>query len=116
MPLRLLIIPDKFKGTISAWEAGRAIQRGWQKGRPQDAIEILPMSDGGDGFGDALKTSLRGRQQVVKTMDAAHRPCKTTWWWDAKSRTAIIESSRTIGLAMLPTGKFHPFKLDTFGL
>src|SRR5262249_19522641 len=33
-----------------------------------------------------------------------------------KSRTAIIETSRCIGLAMLPPGKFHPFQLDTFGL
>jgi glycerate kinase len=38
------------------------------------------------------------------------------WWWDAKTRTAIVESARVVGLAMLPPGKFHPFQLDTFGL
>jgi glycerate kinase len=31
-------------------------------------------------------------------------------------RTAIIESATVIGLAMLPSRKFHPFDLDTFGL
>jgi glycerate kinase len=37
-----------------------------------------------------------------------------TWWYSAE--TAIVESARVIGLALLPPGKFHPFELDTFGL
>jgi len=49
-------------------------------------------------------------------VDAAHRSCKATWWWSAKTKTAVIESAGVIGLAMLPKGKFHPFDLDTFGL
>jgi len=53
---------------------------------------------------------------MIRTIDAAHRPCDATWWWNAKSKTAIVESARVIGLAMLPPGKFHPFALDTFGL
>jgi len=49
-------------------------------------------------------------------VDAAHRPCTARWWWEPKTKTAIIESANVIGLAMLPSGKFHPFELDTFGL
>jgi glycerate kinase len=49
-------------------------------------------------------------------VDAAHRPIQATWWWHAAERTAIIESARVIGLAMLPAGRFHPFELDSFGL
>jgi glycerate kinase len=39
-----------------------------------------------------------------------------TWWWQATKRTAIVESAKVIGVAMLPPKKFHPFQLDTFGL
>lgn len=116
MPLRVLIAPDKFKGTLSAREAAQAIARGWQRARPDDICELLPISDGGDGFGKALSTLLGAKACLVKTVDASHRPITATWWWEAKTKTAIIESAQVIGLARLPPGKFHPFELDSFGL
>src|SRR5579864_143846 len=54
--------------------------------------------------------------QRVSTCDAAHRPCTVRWWWDVRTRTAIIETARVIGLAMLPHRRYHPFDLDTYGL
>ncbi|HZQ45669.1 MAG TPA: glycerate kinase [Verrucomicrobiae bacterium] len=116
MSLKVLIVPDKFKGTLTAHEAAAAIAKGWRKGRPDDVLELLPMSDGGDGFGGVMSELLQARRQVVKTVDAAHRPCRAHWWWEAKSKTAIIESAGVVGLAQLPAKKFHPFELDTFGL
>lgn len=116
MPLRVLIAPDKFKGTLTAAEAAAAIARGWHTTRPQDRIEVLPISDGGDGFGAVMSERLRARPQWIRTVDAAHRPVTATWWWEAKRKTAIIESANVVGLAMLPRGHFHPFQLDTFGL
>src|SRR5258706_7728565 len=116
MPLKVLIIPDKFKGTLTAFEAAKAIERGWRRARPGDFTELLPMSDGGDGFGDVLSRLLGASAQRVSTIDAAQRPAVAEWWWEPHSRTAIIESALVIGLAMLPPGKFPPFTLDTAGL
>jgi glycerate kinase len=116
MPHHVLIAPDKFKGTLSAREAAQAIARGWHEIRPNDELELLPMSDGGDGFGGVLSRLLGAKPRMVNTVDAAHRRCKATWWWEAKSRTGIIESANVVGLAMLMPRKFHPFELDTFGL
>lgn len=114
--MRILVVPDKFKGTLTAQQAAEAISRGWQAARPSDELELLPMSDGGDGFGEILSQLLGAEAQTAKTEDAAHRPCEAAWWWAADSRTAVIESARVIGLALLPAGKYHPFELDTFGL
>lgn len=114
--MKILVIPDKFKGTLIASEAAEAIARGWRKVHPRDTIELLPMSDGGDGFGETVGSLLRARVQKIRTVDAAHRKCVANWWWDPKSRTAVIESANVIGLAKLPPGRFHPFELDTFGL
>jgi glycerate kinase len=74
------------------------------------------MSDGGDGFGVVLSALLDARARKQPTLDALHRPLRGTWWWQPKEKTAVIESANVIGLAMLPTKKFHPFQLDTFGL
>ena len=116
MPLKVLVVPDKFKGSLTAQAAVAAIARGWRKARPQDTLELLPMSDGGDGFGEIISGLLGAKAQSVKTVDAAHRPCRARWWWAARTRTAVIESATVIGLAMLPAKKHHPFELDTFGL
>ena len=116
MSLRVLIAPDKFKGTLTAHVAAEAIATGWRKARPADRLALLPISDGGDGFGEILSAALGAKLQRVRTVDAAHRPLEGFWWWDVKSKSAIIESANVIGLAMLPPKQFHPFQLDTFGL
>lgn len=116
MPLQVLIAPDKFKGTLTAHQAAEAIASGWKSVRPTDALALLPMSDGGDGFGEIISELIGAQPQTTKTVDAARRPLDAAWWWHEESKTAIIESARVIGLAMLPRGKYHPFELDTFGL
>lgn len=114
--MNVLICPDKFKGTLTAEAAAEAIADGWKKSRPHDRLTLLPVSDGGDGFGAILATMLRARPIKLKTVNAAHESIESFWWWEPKSKTAIIESAGIIGLAMLPRGKFHPFDLNTFGL
>jgi glycerate 2-kinase len=84
--------------------------------RPRDSLVLLPITDGGDGFGDGMGELLRAKVVSTQTVDAAHRPCFAKWWWEPKTKTAIIESASAIGLAMLPPKRFHPFELDTFGL
>ena len=114
--MKILVVPDKFKGTLTARVAAEAIARGWLAVRPDDPLGLLPMSDGGDGFGEVLAKLLGAKPQTTVTIDAAHRPLKARWWWVGKNKTALIESAQVIGLALLPPGKFHPFKLDTSGL
>ena len=114
MSRRILIIPDKFKGTLTATGVANAIATGWRKTRPDDTLEIVPMSDGGDGFGEVMGDLLGARAQQVATVDAAHRPCHARWWWEPKTKAAIVESAEAVGLAKHPG--FHPYDLDTFGL
>jgi glycerate 2-kinase len=114
--LRVLIAPDKFKGTLTAAEAAGAIADGWARVRPTDRLTLAPISDGGDGFGPILGAGLGARPRILTTVDAAHRKVRSQWWWEAGNKTAVIESANVIGLAMLPKGRFHPFELDTFGL
>jgi glycerate kinase len=116
MSLRVLLIPDKFKGTLTASQAANAIAAGWRKVRPTDRLTLLPMSDGGDGFGGIFGGLLGATPRTLQTVDAAYRRVRAQWWFAPSSRTAIVESANVIGLAMLPAGRFHPFELDTFGL
>lgn len=115
-PTRVLICPDKFKGTLTATQAAEAIAAGWGAVRSDDTLDLLPISDGGDGFGELLGRHWGAEERITEAVDAARRPVRASWWWSEQHRTAIVESARVIGLAMLPPGEFHPFDLDTFGL
>jgi len=65
MSRKILIIPDKFKGTLRAREAAEAMARGWQSVWPDDEAELLPMSDGGDGFGEIMSQMLGAEPRLA---------------------------------------------------
>ena len=116
MALRVLIVPDKFKGTLTAPGAAAAIADGWSAVRPQDSFELVPMSDGGEGFGELLGARLGAERRLCETTDAAGRPCRAEWWAAPEVGTAIFETAQVNGLARLSPGKYNPFQLDTFGI
>ena len=116
MARRILIVPDKFKGSLPALEAAGAIARGWSAACPGDTLTLLPMSDGGDGFGLVMASALGLEERAAKTVDAAGQPRQAAWWLDANSGRTVVETAQSNGLALLPSGRFHPFDLDTRGV
>ena len=116
MKLKVLIIPDKFKGTLPAQKVARAMAAGWHKVRPDDELELVPMCDGGDGFGEVMASLIGAKRRSAVTVDANHQWCRAPWWFEPKTNTAIIEAAQAIGLAMLSPARPHPFCRDTRGL
>ena len=116
VPRQVLIVPDKFKGSLQAREAAEAIACGWAAACPGDTLSLLPMSDGGDGFGRVMASALGLEEQVFEGINAAGQVRQAAWWLDAESRQAVVETAESNGLALLPRGRFHPFDLDTRGV
>jgi len=116
MSRRILIVPDKFKGSLSAAEAAGAIARGWAAACPGDTLTLLPMSDGGDGFGPVMAKALGLKERLIEGIDAAGQARQVSFWLDAESGQAVLETAQSNGLALLPRGRFHPFDLDTHGV
>src|SRR5258707_13540778 len=114
--MNILIIPDKFKGTLTAEAAAQAIARGWNATRPDDLLDLLPMSDGGDGFGEVLSGLLGAKVPNLRTINAAHPPCAAKWRGHPKTRPASIGSGTASGLANLAPKRIHPFEPDSHGL
>ena len=52
--MRVLVAPDKFRGTLTARQAAEAIESGWRRERPEDLLDLAPLADGGEGTLDAL--------------------------------------------------------------
>ena len=98
MSLKILIAPDKFKGTLTAPQAARAIARGWRAARPRDRLTILPVSDGGDGFGLLLSRQLGAHaRQVTNRVGVA--TCKRRAA-HGRSRTALALKSKVVPISI----------------
>ena len=62
--MRVIIAPDSYKGSVSALEVARAMQRGVQTVFPHAEIQLVPIADGGEGTVEAMVASTGGT--VVK--------------------------------------------------
>ena len=58
--MRIVIAPDKFKGTLSAGQAAEAIAAGVQRVRADLTVDVRPMADGGEGTVEALRAAMGG--------------------------------------------------------
>jgi len=74
--MRVVIAPDKLRGTYTAQEAADALARGWRSQRPDDELELVPMADGGEGTAAALLAARGGEWRETDAHDAAGRPCR----------------------------------------
>ncbi|TBT83711.1 glycerate kinase [Propioniciclava sinopodophylli] len=72
--MRIVCAPDSFKHSLTAAEAAAAMARGVRAVWPDaEAVEV-PLSDGGEGFTDAIADALGARVVDVPVQDARGRP------------------------------------------
>ena len=73
--MRVVIAPDKLRGTYTADEAAAALARGWQEVRLGDDIVEVPLADGGEGTAAAILRTRGGEWREADVHDALGRPC-----------------------------------------
>lgn len=90
--MRVVIAPDKFKGTATARAVARAVaDRLWETGH--DAVEV-PLADGGEGFLDVLG----GANRSTTVTGPLGTPVEAGW--RLSKRMAVIEMAAASGLVL----------------
>lgn len=113
MTVRVLIAPDKFKGSLLAPAAAAALAEGWRSVRPGDDLTLLPMADGGDGTLAVLAQDLPAARWVpVPTVDAVGAPRIGRYL--RSGDTAAVELAEICGIAGL--SPLDPMGSHTIGL
>src|SRR5690606_16487480 len=96
-----LICCDKFKGSLTSMEVGKALREGIKKQWPQKVVIITPMADGGDGFSDVMSHYLSLEKKETTVVDALFRSIPAYWHWHASARTAYLSISAANALVQL---------------
>jgi glycerate 2-kinase len=113
--VRVLAAPDKFRGTLTSMEAAAAIAAGWRRARPNDAVEELPLADGGEGTLDALVAALGGRVVRERVTGPLGDPVDAEYGLVDGARIAVIEMARASGLALVPEERRDALRATTRG-
>ncbi len=114
-PIRVLIAPDKFKGTLSSEAAAKAIEKGLRGAWPGVKTTRFMLTDGGEGFVEFMVRQTGGKLRTTRTLDAAGRPCVAKWGVLGNGRTAVIGLTSASGIAQLPMKLRNPEKTTNLG-
>ena len=116
--LRVLVAPDSFGGSMTAFEAAEAIAVGWRQAATSDLVSVLPLADGGPGFVAALHAGLGGELVDVEVTDPVGRPtvAQLLVVSDERDSTAYVESADACGLHLLTTQERDPSRTTSAGL
>ena len=113
--MKCIIAPDKFKGSLTALEASRAMEAGIREIMPHAEILAFPMADGGDGFAAVMGGYLQPEHISCPSQDAIGRPCMAGYGLIPGNHTAIIEVATASGLAQLAPHEYDALHASTYG-
>jgi len=111
-PLRVVVAPDKFKGSLTAVQAAAAIAAGFAAAHPDAVIVQLPVADGGEGTVDAALTAGFTPHRVV-VQGPTGQP--VTAVLAVREGTAVIEMAEASGLRLLPLARPAPLTASSYG-
>lgn len=99
--MRIVIAPDKFKGSLSAPEVAARVAEGARRVDPEIEIDAIPVADGGEGTLDAALAAGFERRTARVTgplgapVDAA---------FALRGDEAVVEMAQASGLDLVPAG------------
>ena len=111
--MKILIAPDKFKGSLSAQTVATALSKGLKKSNPNLDIITRPMADGGDGSLEVLAHYFDLQTIVVEVEDPLFRPINATY--KMAGTTAYIEMAAASGLALLKEAERNCMDTSSYG-
>ena len=114
--MNIIIASDSFKGCLSSVEAGRAMAEGVALSGSDADVEVLPVSDGGEGMLDAFAACAGADFYELQAHDPLMRSRTSRYAFLSDTATAFVELAETAGLTLLQPPERHPMVTTTFGV
>ena len=113
--MNYLLIPDKFKGSLTAKEVITSISNGIIRANNSATIYSVIASDGGDGFLDAVANNIDCAVISVETVDPLGQPIIAPYLLNKTNSTGYIEMAKASGLELLKQSERSALKTSSFG-
>ena len=113
--MKILICPDKFKGSFSAEKITDFIFSALKKKFPEAEFMKFPLADGGEGSAKILAPLFDTHPLSLTVHNPIFEPVETEYFFSRKHKTAIIEMSAASGLHLLKETEKNPLHTSTYG-
>ena len=113
MVTRVIVAPDKFKGSLTATAVAASVAAGLRRAAADLEVVQNPVADGGDGTLEAALDA--GYERVpVRVSGPLGDPVDTAY--AVRDGTAVVEMADACGLVRMPPGQLAPLKASSAGL
>ena len=115
--MRILIAPDKFKGSLTAVEAAAAIAEGALRVYPDAVATQFPVADGGEGTLEAA-VAAGYEERLNAVVGPILAPIGAAWALrkdGAGGATAVIETAQASGLAHMEPTPENSLRAHSYG-
>ena len=105
----ILIAPDSLKGSLSAVDAAKSLERGARRALgEQITCFLVPLADGGEGTVEAVLRGAGGTLQQTKVRGPLDETVLAEWAILNDGR-AVLEMAQASGLTLVPLRKTRCF-------
>lgn len=113
--MKVVVAIDSFKGSLSSFELGQAIEVGIKKVYTEADIIKVPIADGGEGTVASLVEGTKGKFITIAVNNPLMEKIEARYGIMGDGKTAVIEMAEASGLPLIPAKKRNPMKTTTFG-
>lgn len=110
-----VLIPDKFKGTMSSSEICTIMKRSILRFYPDADVKSIPVADGGEGSVEAFLQAVGGERITVPGVKGPYGKPMEGFYGILPDGTAVLEMAATAGFALVGDDK-HPDHTTTYGV
>jgi glycerate kinase len=112
--LKIIIVPDSFKGTMSSIEFCELASRSIRRADPGAAIVSIPVADGGEGTVESFLAALGGHREQLQVTGPLWEKTES-FYGLLEDGTAVVEMAAAAGLPMVK-GRENPLIATTYGV
>ncbi len=109
--MKAVIAMDSFKGSLTSEEAGLSAASVFEAGE----CEVVPVSDGGEGFSMIVTSGLGGEMVHAHCHDPLGRNIKADYGLVREGSVAVIETAAASGLGRLRKEELDPGAASSYG-
>ena len=113
--MRIVLAPDKFKGTFTAAQVCDHLRAGIRQADPSIDIVVHPLADGGEGTLDVILGAIGGRRVPIESVGPLGGAI-TANVGVLSDDTVLVESARFCGLDLVPPEKRDPLRATAYSL
>lgn len=114
--MKILVLMDSFKGSLSSPEAGQAVKEGILAADEMAEVLVCPFADGGEGTLEAFLADDKGSHSVNLTVTGPLGKETEACYGVLSDGTAVIEMAKAAGLCLVKEDQRDPMRATTRGV